>query len=49
MKPDGVWAELYRRRFRIACRRYGIDRSREIPLDYSQFRKPDRTGQMSLF
>lgn len=49
MKPQGVWAELYRRRFRIACRRYGIDRSREIPLDCSQFRKPDRTGQMSLF
>ncbi len=48
MKPDGVWAELYRRRFRIACQRLGINTQRHAPLDCSQFRKPDLTGQLSL-
>jgi DNA repair photolyase len=48
MKPQGVWAELYRRRFRLACQRHGIDRAREIPLDCTQFRKPDVSGQLRL-
>jgi len=48
MKPQGVWAELYRRRFRLACQRHGIDAERQLPLDCSQFRKPDHSGQLRL-
>jgi DNA repair photolyase len=48
MKPQGVWADLYRRRFRIACRRHDLSMERDIPLDCSQFRRPDLTGQLSL-
>jgi DNA repair photolyase len=48
MKPQGVWAELYRRRFRLACQRHGIDEERLLPLDCSQFRKPDLAGQLRL-
>ena len=48
MKPQGVWAELYRRRFRLACQRHGIDEERQLPLDCSQFRKPDLSGQLRL-
>ncbi|MCB2049405.1 MAG: PA0069 family radical SAM protein [Novosphingobium sp.] len=48
MKPDGVWADLYRRRFRLACARLGIAFNRQIELDCSHFRKPDASGQLSL-
>ncbi|MEO6093290.1 MAG: PA0069 family radical SAM protein [Novosphingobium sp.] len=48
MKPEGVWAELFRRRFHIATRRLGIDRV-EIDLDCSGFRRPGTNGQLSLF
>jgi DNA repair photolyase len=48
MKPDGVWAELYRKRFRLACKRHGIEHEREMVLDCSKFRRPDLTGQLSL-
>ena len=48
MKPSGVWADLSRRRFRLACQRHGVNTARALPLDCSQFRKPNLTGQMSL-
>ncbi|MCB2064237.1 MAG: PA0069 family radical SAM protein [Novosphingobium sp.] len=48
MRPQGVWAELYRRRFRLACQRYGMNIARELQLDCSNFRKPDLNGQLSL-
>lgn len=48
MKPKGVWAELYRRRFRLACRRYGLEFARALPLDCSQFRRPETGGQLRL-
>ncbi len=48
MRPEGVWADLFRRRFRLACKRYGLSMDRELQLDCSQFRRPDLTGQLSL-
>jgi DNA repair photolyase len=48
MKPGGVWAELLRRRFRLACKRHGIEAEREIALDRSQFRRPSVDGQLPL-
>lgn len=48
MKPKGVWADLVRNRFRVACRKYGIGKI-EVDLDCTQFRKPGRGGQLDLF
>jgi len=47
MKPQGVWADLIRTRFRIARQRAGIMQQRAT-LDCSQFRPPARDGQLSL-
>jgi DNA repair photolyase len=49
MRPDGVWAELYRKRFLLACQRHGLNTQRETPLDCSRFRRPNLTGQLHLF
>lgn len=48
MKPHGVWADLLRTRFRIACRKHGIGKA-QLDLDCSQFRKPSPGGQLDLF
>jgi len=48
MKPDGVWAGLLRRRFRLACKRNGITAEREFALDCSGFRRPNADGQLPL-
>ncbi len=47
MKPRGVWADLFRARFRIACKRSGITQAR-IELDCDGFRRPEVGGQMRL-
>ncbi|MXP42425.1 PA0069 family radical SAM protein [Altererythrobacter soli] len=47
MKPSGVWAELFRARFRLACRRAGMTKER-FELDCSQFRPPETGGQLRL-
>jgi len=47
MTGSGLWAELLRKRFTIACRRLGFGRL--APLDVSHFRVPDTSGQMGLF
>lgn len=47
MKPSGVWADLLRARFRLACRKAGIGGKR-MELDCSQFRRPEIGGQMRL-
>lgn len=47
MKPHGPWADLIRRRFRVACKRAGIDQP-EFDLDCSGFRAPEVDGQMRL-
>jgi DNA repair photolyase len=48
MRGTGVWAQLLRDRFRLACRRLGLPTGRRIALDTSQFRPPSRGGQMDL-
>jgi DNA repair photolyase len=47
MKPSGVWAELFRARFRLACKRAGLKKER-FELDLSQFRPPETGGQLRL-
>lgn len=47
LKPSGVWADLFRARFQLACRRAGIGKEK-FTLDISQFRKPEIGGQMRL-
>lgn len=47
MRPTGVWADLFRARFNLACKRAGIGKVR-FELDCSQFRKPEVGGQMRL-
>lgn len=47
MKPQGVWADLFRTRFRLAIRRLGMNRV-AVDLDRSQFRRPSVDGQLSL-
>ena len=50
MQPQGVWADLIRARFKVACKRAGIDRSKaRFELDCSRFRAPEVGGQMRLF
>jgi len=50
MKPQGTWADLFRARFRLACRRLGINGpERDRKLDCTQFRRPARGGQLALF
>jgi DNA repair photolyase len=47
MKPEGVWADLFRRRFGIAMRRHGMSKP-TVRLDCSQFRRPSANGQLVL-
>jgi DNA repair photolyase len=47
-KAQGVWADLIRARFKLACRRAGIGKAR-FELDCSRFRAPEVGGQMRLF
>jgi DNA repair photolyase len=48
MRGEGLWADLLRQRFQVACRRLGLNRQRE-PLDLSQFRPAALHGQAGLF
>lgn len=48
MKPSGVWADLFRARFRVARRRAGI-LNHKVELDCSAFRRPTKDGQLPLF
>ena len=50
MRGSGELAELLATRFRLAYRRLGFDReTRYQGLDTSQFRPPERGGQLALF
>jgi DNA repair photolyase len=49
MHGQGVYADLIRQRFRIACTRLGLNAERDVPLDTSRFRPPRRGGQLDLF
>jgi DNA repair photolyase len=49
MHGQGVFAELIRRRFDVACRKHGFARTRELRLDTSKFvppREPSPQGQL---
>jgi DNA repair photolyase len=46
-KPQGVWADLFRTRFRLACRRLGMNQV-SLDLNRSAFRRPATDGQLSL-
>ncbi|WP_426661873.1 PA0069 family radical SAM protein [Rhodanobacter aciditrophus] len=49
MRGQGVFAELLRKRFEVACRRHGFGRARELQLDASRFvppRKPSPQGEL---
>jgi DNA repair photolyase len=48
MKPTGVWADLFRARFRLACKRAGLCNER-LELDCTRFQPPDSGGQLRLF
>jgi DNA repair photolyase len=45
--PQGVWPDLIRARFKLACKRAGIGKAR-FELDCSRFRAPEVGGQMRL-
>jgi DNA repair photolyase len=47
MRPSGVWPELFRARFRLACRRAGLGKG-DYELDCTQFRRPEKGGQLRL-
>lgn len=47
MKPSGVWADLFRARFRLACKRAGLGKPK-FDLDCTQFRPPEVGGQLRL-
>ncbi|WP_128892763.1 PA0069 family radical SAM protein [Erythrobacter sp. HKB08] len=47
LKPTGVWAELFRARFRLACKRAGIGKAK-FELDCTKFRPPAVSGQLRL-
>lgn len=46
-RPEGVWADLLRARFRLACRRAGLRKVR-FELDCAAFRPPEIGGQLRL-
>ncbi len=49
MRGQGVFAELIRRRFDVACRKHGFGRARELWLDATRFvppRKPSPQGDL---
>ena len=51
MRGTGPYAELLARRFRLACKRLGLEAAGAagFALDTSRFRPPPRTGdQLSL-
>jgi DNA repair photolyase len=47
MNPKGVWADLLRARFRVACKKAGVGKG-NFELDCSRFRPPEVGGQMRL-
>ena len=50
MRGQGVFAQLLKRRFEVACRRHGYGRARELQLDTSRFVPPrEASPQGSLF
>jgi len=51
MTGTGTYAELIANRFKIACRKFGLNQKRrgEEPFECARFRPPSLGGQMTLF
>ncbi len=49
MGGKGEFADLIRTRFRLACKRLGLNTDRDAPLDMSRFRPPRNSAQLDLF
>ena len=49
MHGQGQYAELFRKRFEMACKRLGLNAERDVPLDTTLFRPPRMSGQLDLF
>lgn len=49
MRGTGEFAELITKRFRLACKRHGLNLSPEPRLDCSLFRAPDMSGQQDMW
>jgi DNA repair photolyase len=50
MRGQGIFAELIRNRFRLACRRFGLEYRSRLKLDTSRFRRPLQAGdQLGFF
>lgn len=50
MRGQGVFAQVLKRRFEVACRKHGFGRARELQLDVSRFVPPrEASPQGSLF
>ncbi|GAA4039239.1 PA0069 family radical SAM protein [Parerythrobacter jejuensis] len=47
LRPSGVWADLFRARFALACKRAAIGKAK-FELDCSHFRRPATGGQLRL-
>jgi DNA repair photolyase len=48
MHGQGQYADLIRKRFRLACRRLGLNAERNVPLDTTRFRPPVPDGPRQL-
>ena len=48
MRPNGTWAEIFRKRFHLACKRHSLVAEQQNSLDCSQFRRPSTDGQLPL-
>jgi DNA repair photolyase len=49
MRGAGELADLLSKRFKVACRRLGLNNGRHGPLDAAKFKPPKLDGQMDLF
>ncbi|MBH5322786.1 PA0069 family radical SAM protein [Aurantiacibacter sediminis] len=47
LRPSGVWAELFRTRFRVACRKNNV-KKQNFYLETGNFRRPSVDGQLQL-
>jgi DNA repair photolyase len=48
MRGTGAWAQLLRDRFRLACRRFGLNAERRSALITDLFRAPEQGGQIGM-
>jgi DNA repair photolyase len=48
MRGTGVWAQLLRDRFRLACRKHGLSATKSVELRTDLFRPPSTSPQLGL-